>query len=184
MDPIAVVFLVVGGVGVLVLLASLVVDEIGDLLAGDADGPFSLPALAALVGGTGFGGAVAVTLLPQLPGPLTVLLAVLAGLVLAVPLALGTVRFSSALQHMPTDATLTRSHLLGSVGTVVSAIPTGGLGEVRIAVAGQQLKYYARSESPLPAGTGVYVVDTPTETTVQVVSTESDTPPHPGGPSS
>ncbi len=51
-----VVFLVVGAIGLGVLLLSLLVGEIGDL-AGDADGPFSVPATAALVGGIGFGGA-------------------------------------------------------------------------------------------------------------------------------
>ena len=49
-------------------------------------------------------------------------------------------------------------------------------------MAGQQLKYYARSDDALPAGTPIYVVDTPTETTVQVISTSIAPPPQPGGP--
>ena len=61
------VFLVVGALGLGVLLLSLVVGEVGDL--GDADGPFSVPAVAALLGGVGFGGAAAAALLPEmLPG--------------------------------------------------------------------------------------------------------------------
>jgi hypothetical protein len=63
-------------------------------------------------------------------------------------------------------------------------VPAGGLGEVRLSVGGQQLKYHARSAVPLPAGTPVYVVDTPTETSVEVVSTAPEPPlPAPGEPS-
>lgn len=179
MDPIALAFLVVGVVGLVVLGISLVFGEVVHLASVDADGPFSLPAIAALVGGTGFGGAATVSLLPGLPTAATVALAVAGGLVVALPLAWGTVRLTAALQHMPTQATLTRAHLLGALGVVVSGVPTDGLGEVRLNVAGQQLKYYARSDIPLPAGTPVYVVDTPTETSVQVVSTADH---NPGGP--
>ena len=61
------VFLVIGAVGVLVLLISFFVGELGELGLGDADadGPFSVPAIAALLGGVGFGGAAAVSLLPD-----------------------------------------------------------------------------------------------------------------------
>jgi hypothetical protein len=60
----ATAFLVVGGVGVVLLLVSLLIGEIGHL-AFDADGgPFSLEAVAALLGGVGFGGAAVTALLP------------------------------------------------------------------------------------------------------------------------
>ena len=49
------VFLVVGALGLGALLLALLVGDIGDL--GDADGPFCVPALAALAGGVGFGWA-------------------------------------------------------------------------------------------------------------------------------
>lgn len=174
MDPAAVTFLVIGGIGVAVLVLSLVVGELGDLGAGhaDADGPFSVPAIAALVGGVGFGGAAATALLPDaLPDAVGVLLAVLVGLAVAVPLAWAAVRLSRALKDMPTTETLTRHHLVGAQGVVVSAVPSPGFGEVRLAVAGQQLKLSARSDVPLPAGTPVYVVDAISDTAVEVVST-------------
>jgi membrane protein implicated in regulation of membrane protease activity len=176
-DPIAVAFLAIGAVGLLVLVLALVVGEVGDLGHGDGDGPFSLPAIAAFVGGIGFGGAAVTALVPELPGVVTVLLAVLGGLLVALPLAAGAVRLSAALRDMPTEPTLTSSRLIGAQGVVVSGVPAGGLGEVRLSVAGQQLKYHARSEVALPAGTPVYVVDTPTDTSVEVVSTAPD----PGG---
>ncbi len=174
------VFLVVGALGLGVLVLSLLAGEIGEI--GDADGPFSVPALAALVGGVGFGGAAAAVLLPGgLPDTGRALLALAAGLVLAVPLAWAAVRLSRGLRDMPTAVTLTRSSLVGTQGVVVSDVPTPGYGEVRLVVAGQQLKYAARSDTPLRAGTPVYVVEALSETAVQVVSTAPDPLPETGG---
>lgn len=171
----ATVFLVVGGIGVALLLVSLVVGEIGHLAWGTDGGPFSLEAVAALMGGVGFGGAAATALLPgSLSGTATAVLALLVGLALAVPLAWGAVRLSRALRDMPTTETLTRHHLAGTQGVVVSAVPATGLGEVRLSLAGQHLKYAARSDVPLPAGTPVYVVEALSETAVHVVSTAPD----------
>ncbi|HET6394213.1 MAG TPA: hypothetical protein VFG13_15405 [Blastococcus sp.] len=175
------VFLVIGAVGVVVLLISLFVGELGELGLGDvdADGPFSVPAIAALLGGIGFGGAAAVSVLPaDLPDAGTAVLAVGAGLVVAVPLAWAAVRLSRALKDMPTQETLTRHHLVGAQGVVVSAVPSTGYGEVRLALAGQHLKFAARSDLALPAGTPVYVVEALSDTAVEVVST-AEKPPHP-----
>ena len=177
------VFLVVGALGLGVLVLSLLVGEIGDLGDfGDADGPFSVPALAALVGGVGFGGAAAAALLPDgLPDAGRVLLALAAGLVVAVPLAWAAVRLSRGLRDMSTAETLTRARLVGTQGVVVSAVPSPGYGEVRLVVAGQQLKFAARSDTPLHAGTSVYVVEALSATAVQVVSTAPDPLPETGG---
>ncbi len=178
------VFLVIGVLGLVVLLLSLFVGEFGELGLGDvdADGPFSVPALAALLGGIGFGGAAAVSVLPEtLPDAVTALLALAVGLGVAVPLAWGAVRLSRALKDMPTQPTLTRHSLVGAQGVVVSAVPSPGYGEVRLALAGQQLKFSARSDVPLPAGTPVYVVEALSDTAVEVVSTAPDNLPLPGG---
>jgi membrane protein implicated in regulation of membrane protease activity len=174
------VFLVIGVLGVVVLLLSLFVGELG--MDVDADGPFSVPALAALLGGIGFGGAAAVSVLPEsLPDAVTALLALAVGLGVAVPLAWGAIRLSRALKDMPTQPTLTRHSLVGAQGVVVSAVPSPGYGEVRLTLAGQQLKFSARSDSPLPAGTPVYVVEALSDTAVEVVSTAPDPLPLPGG---
>ena len=174
------VFLGTGAAGLGVLVFALLLGEVGDL--GDADGPFSVPALAALVGGVGFVGAAAAALLPEtLPAAGRALLALVAGLVLAVPLAWAAVRLSRGLRDMPTAETLTRHHLVGTQGVVVSDVPSPGYGEVRLVVAGQSLKYAARSDVPLRAGTPVYVVEALSETAVQVVSTAPDPLPETGG---
>jgi membrane protein implicated in regulation of membrane protease activity len=179
---VAAVFLLVGALGVLVLLLSLFAGEFGDA---DADGPFSVPAIAALLGGIGFGGAAATAVLPEaLPDVATALLSVAVGLAVAVPLAWGAIRLSRALKDMPTQETLTRHHLIGAQGVVISAVPSTGFGEVRLSLAGQHLKYAARSDVPLPTGTPIYVVDTLSDTAVEVVSTAPELPhplPEPGG---
>ena len=183
----AAVFLLVGAIGLVVLLVSLFAGEIGEFGHPDADGPFSVPAFAALLGGVGFGGAAATSVLPEaLPDAVTVLLALAVGVAVAVPLAWGALRLSRALKDMPTQETLTRHHLIGAQGVVISAVPSPGFGEVRLALAGQQLKYAASSHLPLPSGTPVYVVEALSDTAVQVVSTAPDQPhvlPEPGGTS-
>jgi len=185
---VAAVFLLVGALGIVVLLLSLFAGEFGEFGHPDADGPFSVPALAALLGGVGFGGAAASAVLPEaLPDVVTVLLSLVVGLAVAVPLAWGAVRLSRALKDMPTQETLTRSHLIGAQGVVISAVPSPGFGEVRLSLAGQQLKYAARSDVALPTGTPVYVVEALSDTAVEVVSTAPELPhslPEPGGISS
>jgi membrane protein implicated in regulation of membrane protease activity len=183
---VAAVFLLVGAIGVGVLLLSLFAGELGEFGHPDADGPFSVPAIAAMLGGIGFGGAAATSVLPEgLPDAVTALLALAAGLAVAVPLAWGAVRLSRALKDMPTQETLTRQHLIGAQGVVISAVPRPGFGEVRLSLAGQQLKFAARSDVPLPLGTPVYVVEALSDTAVEVVSTAPDPvpeiPPEPGG---
>lgn len=172
MDALVLGFLVLGGVGLVLVLLGLVVGELGDLGGLDADGPFSLPALAAFVGGLGFAGAGTAALLPgEWPTAAVGLTAAAIGAGVALPLAYGALRFAAALHRMPTAATLTRGDLLGSHGVVVARVPAAGYGEVRLQVGGHQLKYSATSDAPLPAGTPVYVVDAPSDTSVHVVST-------------
>jgi membrane protein implicated in regulation of membrane protease activity len=182
---VAAVFLLVGVLGLVVLVLSLFAGELGEFGHPDADGPFSVPAIAALLGGIGFGGAAATEVLPEaLPDVVTVVLALVVGLAVAVPLAWGAVRLSRALKDMPTQETLTRHHLIGAQGVVISAVPSPGFGEVRLSLAGQQLKYAARSDVPLPTGTPIYVVEAVSDTAVEVVSTAPDLPhplPEPGG---
>lgn len=172
MDSTTLTFLVVGGLGVALLLVALLAGEIGDIGHPDADGPFSLPAIAAFIGGAGFIGAIPAALLPtDIPSGLRILISLAVGLVGAIPIAWGAVRLSAALVHMNTDRTLTESDLLGATGTVITAIPRSGFGEVRLHLAGQDLKYFAKAETPLPSGTPIFVTASTSSTSVEVVST-------------
>jgi len=50
----------------------------------------------------------------------------------------------------------------------VTPIPAGGLGEVRVRFAGQQVKFSARADAPLPLGARVFVVAATSDTSVVV----------------
>ena len=154
-------FLVLGGVGIVVLLIGLLVGEL-DL---DVDlGPdwLSLPVLAALVGAFGFVGAAAHSL-----GASTTV-AVVAGTLGGVVLAGLTARLVAGVMHMPTDATPRTADLIGRPGRVVTALTADRSGEVLIRHAGQQLKLSARSEETLTVGDEFVVVEVLSPTLVRV----------------
>ncbi len=172
MDPVTLTFLVIGGFGVLLLVIALVVGDLLHFGGPDADGPFSLPAIAAFIGGAGFVGAIPAALVAgSWSSGSTVALSTVVGVVGALPLAYGAVRLTSGLIRMRTDPTLTEEGLPGALGTVITPIPAVGFGEVRIRVAGQDLKYSARSHTPLPIGTPIFVSEALSATLVEVVST-------------
>lgn len=155
-------FLIIGGIGLALLVVALLGGEVLDFLPFDADGPFSTAAVAGFVGAFGFGAAIAYSLIP------VVLIAVLVGVAAAAPLAWLTIKLTRAVMHMRTDPTLTRDHLVGATGVVVSPIPADGYGEVRVLVAGQQMKFNARADKALPTGAEIFVIGTLSETSVRV----------------
>jgi membrane protein implicated in regulation of membrane protease activity len=162
-------FLVIGGIGAVVLAVSLLVGDIAHFGHPDADGPFSLPAVAGFVGAFGFVGAIGATLTPA--GAPVALVAVVAGLVGAFPTAWLAVRLSRAAMNMRTDATPTQADLVGTLGVVVTPIPRNGYGEVRVSLGGQPVKVSARAAHPIPLGARVFVVEATSSTSVIVEET-------------
>lgn len=171
MDSVTLVFLIIGCIGVGLVLLSLVVGDLLEFGDADADGPFSVPAISAYVGGVGFFGMIAASIFDFLDRGLQITVAVLAGLVLALPLAYGALRLARSLSQMRTDRTLTEADLVGALGTVITSIPQNGYGEIRVHLSGTDLKYSARAAQPLPAGTPIFVVNALSATAVEVVST-------------
>lgn len=171
MNSVTVAFLIIGGFGLAVLALSLLVGDLMHLGHPDADGPFSLPSVAAFVGAFGFGGALAASLLGE--GPVALVTGVVAGAVVAVPAAIGTAALARAAGRMRTDKTPTRTDLIGRLGVVVTPITDGGYGEVRIAIGGQPVKLNARADRPVPLGAHVFVVAAPSDTSVVVEQTTS-----------
>ncbi len=192
MDAVTVTFLAIGGFALLLLVLSLIgghlhiehlhiehaghfhlghLGHVGHAHAGTDGGGFeiTLPAIAGFLGAFGFSGAIVASLVGG--GPLAALLAIVVGLVVAVPAAWAAGRLMSAAVNMATDATLTSSDLLGACGVVVTPVPADGYGEVRIAVAGQQMKFNARADQPLALGTSVFVIEVPSPTSVLVEPT-------------
>ncbi len=170
MGSATVVFLILGGVGVTVLAASLFFGELLHLGHVDVDGLFSLPALAGFVGALGFAGAIGASLAGG-AGTTAATVGAGVGVVAAVPVSWFATRLTRALAGMPTDKTLVPDDLIGASGVVVTRVPAGGYGEVRLAIAGQHLKYNARADTAIAIGANVFVIEAPTETSVVVVET-------------
>ena len=47
-------------------------------------------------------------------------------------------------------------------------MPERGYGEVRLAIAGQEIKFNARADQPLARGTRIFVIEVPSPTSVLV----------------
>ena len=160
------VLLVLGGLGLAVVLAGLL---LGELLDGAVDAvvpgelaPGVTPALGAAVSAFGFGGALALRS-ADLPTALALSLAAVGAL------AVGGVAYalSRAVVGEPVPPP-TGHDLYGVFGSLVTPVPAGGYGEASFVVHGTRRKLSARSEVPLPAGTRVYVLDVLSATSVLV----------------
>jgi membrane protein implicated in regulation of membrane protease activity len=156
-------YLVVGGIGVALLVFSLVVGELFDGLF-DAFGSdlLSGASVAAFLGTLGFVGAL-VFGSTQSHGWATG-----AGLLAGVLVGAGAGWLSSALSRDDDSSTVRSSSLAGRDATVVSAVPAEGYGEVSVVVAGHITKLNARAGTALPAGTPVTITAVLSATSVQV----------------
>ena len=155
-------FLVVGGIGLVLLLGGLLLGDVFDGLLDsfDVGGTGLTPALGAALAAFGFGSAL-------LTASLGAALAALAGLGGA--LVLGIVAFFLTRSLIGPDSPPVRtSDLVGVFGTVLTPIPATGLGEVVLPQAGTRVKLSARSHEPVPAGTSVYVTEVLSPTSVAV----------------
>ena len=165
-------FVIIGAVGLGIVVVSLVV---GDFLDGVfdfehfdvGDGLLSTPVIGAFLAAFGAGGAL---LLRGLE--LSVAGAVGGGLVAGVLLGGITMGMVRTLMPTPTDPTPRTSDLVGAMGTVVTRIPDGGLGEISLVSGGHRMKVSARADAAIPSGRPVIVVDVTSPTSVIV--TESD----------
>ena len=193
MGGIVVTFLALGGFALLLLVLSMIGSthighlhvghlhldhfhlghlHLGHAHAGHSGTELSLPVISGFLGAFGFGGAIAATLAGGHGGGALVA-GLVVGLLAAVPTAFLAGKLVNAAMNMSTDATLTSADLVGVSGVVMTPVPAGGYGEVRLAVAGQQLKFNARSDQPLARGTRIFVIEVPSPTSVLVEATPS-----------
>jgi membrane protein implicated in regulation of membrane protease activity len=168
MDTATVVFLIIGTVGVLILLAGLL-----GLDGFDLDLPVPVEAVAAALGGFGFSAAIMSATLGAAT-PLPLLAATATGAAVAMPAGWLALRLARAASRMATDATPTRDDLLGLIGTVVTPIPAQGYGEVRVTLGGQPVKLNAGADIDIPRGAEVFVITAPSETSVLVEPLSTD----------
>lgn len=155
-----VIFLLLGLLGLALLLLSMVFDGILDVF--DGDGLLSAPAIASFIASLGFVGALAAY---AGAGPVfSTLIGAGSGLGMGFLVSL----LARSAQNMSTDATPSSSSFVGLSGSVVTAIPVTGFGEVSLSVGGQPVKISARCDQPVPAGAEVRVVSVLSPTSVVV----------------
>lgn len=159
-------FLVLGIAGLVLLVLALVFDGLLEGLfdgVGALDGLLSLPVIAGFVSMLGFGGAIALG---------TTDIGVVAATVVGAGAGLGaswlTWRLSRALMRDESGTAPRGTDLVGSSGSVVTAIPVDGYGEVLVYLAGQPVKYAARSAVRVERGCEVWVEDALSATSVTV----------------
>jgi membrane protein implicated in regulation of membrane protease activity len=160
-------FLVIGGVGIVVLALSVLIGDLFHFGHPDAAGPFSLPAVAGFIGAFGFIGAAAAAV----TGADGLLVPVVAGAAAAIPTAWLATRLARMAINMRTDATPTQRDMIGTTGVVVTPISGSGYGEVRISLGGQPVKLSARADRPIALGARVFVVEATSPTSVIVEET-------------
>ncbi|MFF6999038.1 hypothetical protein ACFY93_29370 [Streptomyces sp. NPDC008313] len=163
-------FLGLGIAGVVLFVLSLVLDGVLEglfhgfgVLAGFFDGLLSLPVIAGFVSMLGFGGAITLGTTGLGAGPAAVV-----GAGAGVGAGWLTLRFSRALMRDQTSLTPRGEDLVGSSGSVVTAIPADGYGEVLVRLAGQPVKLAARSGTPVARGTEIWVEASLSPTSVAV----------------
>jgi hypothetical protein len=161
------VFVAVGVVGAVILVVSLILDDVFDAIIPDV-GWISGPIIGAFAAAFGLVGWVAQETFDAPTG-----IAAMAGIAGGVCLGFFTARVAKALMRSPTDATPTTAALVGREGRVVTPVRAGGVGEVMTNLAGQPVKLSATAGVDLAVGAKVTVVSVQSATRVVVEPTES-----------
>lgn len=160
------VFLILGGVGIVLLVLALLVGEIlegmldVDALMGLDSDVFSTASLAGLLGGFGFAGAIGYSVFNSMP------IAVGIGVVSGIVLAYLAGKFTALLRRQAADSVHNTRSLLGEEAQVITAIPRDGYGQIRLTQGKTTLN--AKSPLALEAGTRVWVSGVLSATSVQV----------------
>lgn len=145
------------------ILEGLLGDALGGLLNGFFDGLLSLPVIMAS-SPCSASGERSSSAPPRPAVPVAIAAGALAGLVAAWL----TWKFSQALMRDQTTATPRGDDLVGTSGSVVTPIPADGYGEVLLRLAGQTVKYAAKSAAPVERGAEIWVEATLSTTSVTV----------------
>lgn len=161
-------FLGLGIAGLVLLVLSLILDGVLEglfdgVLDGLFDGLLSLPVIAGFVSMLGFGGAIVLGTTGLGTTGATAI-----GVVAGVAAGWLTWKLSRALMRDQGDAAPRGGDLVGISGSVVTAIPAEGYGEVLVHLAGQPLKLAAKCSVPLARGAEVWVEATLSATSVVV----------------
>ncbi|MGI8792973.1 MAG: NfeD family protein [Acidimicrobiales bacterium] len=155
-------FVVIGIIGALLLLSSLLFDDVIDDLVPDLDF-LSGPVIGAFLAAFGLVGWFLDSGMGA-PAGAAVAVAVGGGVVMGA----GTYKFTNALIHQPTDATPTTASLIGKSGRVVTAVRANALGEVVLPLGGAPTKYTVTAANDIPTGAAVVVIGVESPTKLRV----------------
>jgi hypothetical protein len=150
------IFWVIAGVALLLLVLTVV---LGDFLDGVIDaidvtgGWLSSTVVLSFLATFGIVGGLLLATTDA-----SVLLATVAGVVAGAVVGAGAGVATRALTNGPTAHQITSSDYVGQAATVTTSIPSDGLGQISLVVAGQSTALAARADSPVPTGAGVTVV--------------------------
>jgi membrane protein implicated in regulation of membrane protease activity len=122
---------------------------------GEGPGPISLRTILAFIGGWGWGGLIG------LDGLGWGLLSIPFGSAIGLVLAAIVFQFMRLLYTQEATSTISASQMVGQSGVVLTAIPSGGTGEVRVNVRGTAIKCLARSAETeeIASGESIMVVE-------------------------
>ncbi|WP_053384317.1 NfeD family protein [Leucobacter celer] len=163
------IFLIIGIVGGVLLLISLLLDGIFDAFD-FGDGPLSLTTIAAFTAIFGFTSFASVG--AGMSTPVAAIVGALAGVVGGA----AAWWLSRLIRNAESTTAVSGDDLVGSQGSVVLAIPQGGLGEVALTRHGERISLSATAAEPIPRGTAVRVIQIVTSTSVRVEPLEPAEP--------
>lgn len=155
------IFLIIGVVGAVLLLISLLLDGIFEAFD-FGDGPLSLTSIAAFTAIFGFTAFASVG--AGVATPVAALLGGLAGLVGGA----AAWWLSRLIRGAESTTAVSEDELVGKIASVVLAIPVTGLGEVALTRHGERVSLAASSEVPIARGSSVRIVQVITSTSVRV----------------
>lgn len=156
-------FLVIGGLGLVLLVGSLIFGEVHEGLLSALDNDiFSGAVVAAFLSALGFTGALAQN---ATDNPT---IATGAGLAAGIGVGYAARGLIRTLNRDDDDTTVRSDALPGRSGHVVEDIPMGGHGVVSIRVAGHLTRLNARADQPLRQGTAIVVTGVLSPTSVTV----------------
>jgi hypothetical protein len=159
-------FLALGVVGAVLLLAFIVFDDVLDAVLPDNDW-LSGPILAAFLAAFGIVGWAVDS---GFDAPTW--LAVAGGIGGGLGLGYATYRITRAVAGMATDATPTPQDFVGREGKVITTVQCDRVGEVLITVGGQPVKLTAVADREIERGAPVVVVESMSPTKVVVQSAQ------------
>ena len=165
------VFLIIGIIGALLLVISVVLDGVFEIFD-FGDGPLSLTTIAAFTAIFGF------TSFAMVGAGASATVAGVVGAVAGVAGGLVAWWLSRLVRSAESNTSVSSNDLLGDEASVVLAIPAGGLGEVALVRNGERVSLSATAQTAIPRGSRVRITQTLTATSVAVEPLEASASEH------